>query len=381
MDQQIAEQSANQTSQDSNEAINPDSFLNMVAPLDLEDGSQPESKDAQTDEHPEDNQDSEKSTEETKDSDEKVPTDDAGEEDEKAKDKKEDDADSEKTDDDSDKTDESVLNDLLGIKEDPDAENVTVMKQRMSDKDRTINELRQFNAEYKDGMESLLKSIGREVINTNDGLALAKSQDAKDFNPEDIKIDIDSLYNDEAKDILANGTDEDIRKFFKNTVQGVTAKISEQFSSNVVPATATPEDKRITKADENRVMEEFEAEKLGDGVTARYPDLDDPVVMDTMEKAWKSPAMAPLVEAAAKDPSLYRTALAHSWLLAYRALSKSRAVKASVEQQKQKQTKENKAKANVSGTNAGVGVKGLDGKGAKSKSDQFLDMAVAGLNG
>jgi hypothetical protein len=190
----------------------------------------------------------------------------------------------------------SVLNEMLGIEAD-DAKSAEDWKSRNSETRKYADEL----SDKLRAQEEALALAGRQFVNTDDGLKLAPTEDAEDFKPESVDAILKSL-TDEEKELFTDSPEEAAKLIAERTIKAVADKFT--------PIQANAQEKRLTTGQLNDVYGDFLGSKMSDGKTERFPNADDPEIVDLMQSAFESlnPAFK---EAASKNEDVQRILLEH----------------------------------------------------------------------
>jgi len=266
------ESTATQTGEEAGAAIR-DSIVDSGMPdLDTDEESQPEKEVALDAEHLTDADEApDASASET-------PTDDTGATDEKPEDAEQTDEEKAAADEaaKAEAAEEAALNELLGVEEE-ESEDPLVLRQRHSEATRTIHA----QGDEMTAMREALKLVGREFVHTADGIGVAVTADAKDFDVSEIDLNAitKSLTQDE-KDSLASSDPEE-------GLKAIAKKMRAEFASRVPPITARAQDAILGDRDRNEVWGTF-CETKRKGGKPLYPDANKPDVIAQMEKVFQS---------------------------------------------------------------------------------------------
>jgi len=264
--------------------------------------------------------------------------------------------------------------DLLGVSED-EPETDPVWKKRYDDTVQELREISQKTSDKEAQLETLLKSLGRTIINTKDGLQLAVSDEAKDFKAED--IDVDSIVNSLSdKELKMFGTEDEVGDP-KEAANIIATKLASVFAEKVPPVTAKPSDQVLSIPEQNAIYNDFVSEKLGDGKTPRFPDCDKPEVQKELELAFKATddRIEALKEAAQKDAKINAALLEFIWLRTFRTTHAVKSLTAARKQELDQKNSENKQSVSVTGSGGNQG-----GKGASSAPMSQRDAVSAFLD-
>jgi len=238
---------------------------------------------------------------------------------------------------------EAELDDILGIKK-SEPEDSPVWKERHSEATRTIHEL---NSEKKEVRE-FLESIGRKMVVTRDGLALVPTDDAKDFDAED--IDLNVICNSLSQDELDELTTDPI----KGAV-AIAKKISGAFASSVTPITARQSDSVLTDEDQRECWDGFVEAKTGNGKTM-FPDAENEDVQAQMRRVYET-LPNELRDLAGKSKAALSAVQEILWSRVYRRQQAKVALESSRKAKVAEQEKKNKSGLVVSGSGSETGVK------------------------
>jgi len=352
-------------------------LLDAIANADnSDDGFNPDIEEALGAEHSDQSEEGKTSEGEEKTSDAEVPEDEAGKKEgseSEEGDKKKDEA-TEEVDD--EKVIEEQLRaaefDILGLKEDEPAED-PVWKDRCSEKDRYITELTQGHQAEMQATQELLSSLGREIINTPEGLQLAPTAEAKDFTADD--VDLDAAYSElsDKEKLLFEDVDA------KDALKVAARVVGKQFASKVPPVTASPNDKVITPDEMKKTWDGFVDSRMTRSNKPMFPDADKPEVSEMIQKIINqdTPEMNAFRNAAMKDINVLKALYAHGYNTYFRAVQVKSILKAHLKREKQKEAEKNKKEVSVGGLGGGTGAAGQDGTSKPTSSEQLLD-AIAG---
>lgn len=192
------------------------------------------------------------------------------------------------------------LLEALGMDEVP-SDDVDTLKARHSEAVREMHAEKQARKEMTDA----LAAIGREFINTPEGLKLAPTTDAEDiqFGSEQVKAIVEGL------------SDKELETIQDDAAAGaalIASKIGAEFATRVPPVNASRSDVVLTQAEQNAVWDGMVNAKTESG-KPKYPDIASESVVESMDRIIGT--MNPkLLDKAQKDPDVRHLvlALAHS---------------------------------------------------------------------
>lgn len=243
--------------------------------------------------------------------------------------------------------DDSMLKDFLEIEVDS-AKSAEDWKARNSETRRYADELNNKIRSY----EEALASAGRQLINTDDGLKLAPTEDAEEFKPETVANILKSLTEDE-KELFTDEPEKAAKLIAERTIKAVADKFA--------PIQANAQEKRLTSDQLNEVYGSFLSAKMSDGKTARFPDAEDPKVVAMMQQAFDSttnPAMERLKKEASKDKDMQHFLLEYLYYKTFRARHAQMTYKAEQKKAQEKLKKNNEKEPSLSAGGASAPVKG-----------------------
>lgn len=252
--------------------------------------------------------------------------------------------------------DTSDIDDLLGIAE-TEPDNSPVWKERHSEATRTIHD----QADEMSAMREALKAQGREFVMTKDGMGIAVTADAQDFdvNDIDLKAIVSSLSQDE-RDAIAEDPEA--------VVMSLARKIRGEFASRVPPITARPQDAILSETARAEEWNKFTAMTRKNGKPL-YPDANNTEIVAQIERAYM--ALSPeLQDAADRNPHVLQAVYQNCYLQVYRWQQARRALAKRQQKKVAEQDQKNKQGVAVQGSGSETSVKAQTSKSGKGRTPE-----------
>lgn len=249
---------------------------------------------------------------------------------------------------------------------------------RAGDMTRKFNEEHRESLEYKANVEAALATVGRQLVQTSNGLQIATADDYKDerVQPVDVEDAWKGLPSELQTLLRSDVVDVDsIRK----AVQLAHDNGARQLAAKLTAVTAKAADRILAKNEADMLFSEFATEKRSDG-KLKFPSLDDSVVMQKFARACNAQdeSMTWIREQGYRDAAANKVGLELAYLRTFHARHEALTLQAEAKRQKQTTDKNNKQKMSVPGS----GGSSTDAnRSSKSQEESTLDMVVKSFVG
>jgi len=259
-----------------------------------------------------------------------------------------------------------IEDELLGVDSEPETD--PVWKTRYED---ACSHITRLEGDLNTKLE-YLKSVGVEIVKTNDGFGLVHPEG---YEPK--QVDVSDIPTDAIFSKLTEVEKELLELDPAKACKVIAEKVALEIAAKRPAATAKREDAVLPPETVDSIYDDFRKEKLADGKTPRFPDSDDPAVRDRMAKAFRSndPGMETLRKLASQDKVVNRFLLGHLWLKTFHAMHGAKARIADAKAQKEKAVIENKKGPTVSAPGSSAPAKGMQtGTTRAAESERLLNI-------